>query len=104
MKGAPIKPGSLCIVVAKQGDAGNGRIVEAVEYLGDFYDDDALAVVYDAWDCTADWLGSEYSIVIQARYLRPITDHDADITEREDALMDNLLDALATRYAPTEAV
>jgi len=94
---APIKPDMLCWIIRCQTDPKwIGRVVKTVAWSDE----------RQVWAVTADWLPPPpWGIYWTAKSssLKPLHDPDLDVTDRTDALHDNLLEFLATRYAPTEA-
>jgi hypothetical protein len=90
MKGAPIKPGTVCMIVGMRSpfDVNNGAMVTAVK-----------KILFDAWSVKnhsrtiyiREFSGSatmkpciDGDAGIYERFLLPISDPDADVTERDE--------------------
>lgn len=95
MKGAPIKPGALCIIRAAQGPTPNcGKIVEVIKLASDadYVSIGMRRTASPSWVVRAKGLMALYAsgwrlfhdgttIIARQTSLIPISDPDADVTE-----------------------
>ena len=79
---APIRPGSLCLLVGTRTPEVNGRVVTAVRYVPrQLFLVGSNLVLTDGWEIAAPWITGGIPDHAAPQHLVPLNDPDAELGE-----------------------